>query len=362
MDPNNSRDDYKDLTCSLYELYINKLTILGRDYPIEVDEELLQLFLNNFVSRIPIMFQDFDDSTAQEINFKMLVLLATWNLEKWREIIEKVRDYENSISKDLRSVWKPIAAIIGRLNTLVISLAATNETFENINSLFYLKWSACTSLMDIIVAIKIFELKLPADATTWRYSMSEQFPFYLHDNASKVLLKIFLYLESLFAKQVDVQLERVADEDANLNDLPETGFFENIETEFLLFTVKLKGLMKLNILDERFASRVALNKEKLGPLFKKIVDDTIMENPEPNKKNIQKAKSNQTQREKAPLQPNSERETDHANTENNDPDIPMTIDLEPIEESSQNNSELAPIEEHPTVVDAIDNSDEITQD
>ncbi|CAI5169478.1 AVN_HP_G0119820.mRNA.1.CDS.1 [Saccharomyces cerevisiae] len=120
----------------------------------------------------------------------------------------------NSISKDLRSVWKPIAAIIGRLNTLVISLAATNETFENINSLFYLKWSACTSLMDIIVAIKIFELKLPADATTWRY--------------------IF------FAKQVDVQLERVADEDANLNDLPETGFFENIETEFLLFTVKLK--------------------------------------------------------------------------------------------------------------------------
>lgn len=40
----------------------------------------------------------------------------------------------------------------------------------------------------------------------------------------------------------------------------------------------------------------------------------------------------------------------------------MTIDLEPIEESSQNNSELAPIEEHPTVVDAIDNSDEITQD
>ncbi|CAI4407898.1 BBL_G0026800.mRNA.1.CDS.1 [Saccharomyces cerevisiae] len=362
MDPNNSRDDYKDLTCSLYELYINKLTILGRDYPIEVDEELLQLFLNNFVSRIPIMFQDFDDSTAQEINFKMLVLLATWNLEKWREIIEKVRDYENSISKDLRSVWKPIAAIIGRLNTLVISLAATNETFENINSLFYLKWSACTSLMDIIVAIKIFELKLPADATTWRYSMSEQFPFYLHDNASKVLLKIFLYLESLFAKQVDVQLERVADEDANLNDLPETGFFENIETEFLLFTVKLKGLMKLSILDERFASRVALNKEKLGPLFKKIVDDTIMENPEPNKKNIQKAKSNQTQREKAPLQPNSERETDHANTENNDPDIPMTIDLEPIEESSQNNSELAPIEEHPTVVDAIDNSDEITQD
>lgn len=298
MDPNNSRDDYKDLTCSLYELYINKLTILGRDYPIEVDEELLQLFLNNFVSRIPIMFQDFDDSTAQEINFKMLVLLATWNLEKWREIIEKVRDYENSISKDLRSVWKPIAAIIGRLNTLVISLAATNETFENINSLFYLKWSACTSLMDIIVAIKIFELKLPADATTWRYSMSEQFPFYLHDNASKVLLKIFLYLESLFAKQVDVQLERVADEDANLNDLPETGFFENIETEFLLFTVKLKGLMKLNILDERFASRVALNKEKLGPLFKKIVDDTIMENPEPNKKNIQKAKSNQTQRKK----------------------------------------------------------------
>ncbi|CAI4064777.1 hypothetical protein SKDZ_09G1360 [Saccharomyces kudriavzevii ZP591] len=363
MDPNNSRDDYGDLTCSLYELYVNKLTILGREYPIEVDEELLQLFLNNFVSRITIMVQNLDDNTIQETNFKILVLLATWNLEKWKGILEKVTDHEASTPKNFRSVWKPIAAIIGRLNTLVISLAAISENADNINDLFYLKWSASTSLMDIIVAIKVFELKLPTDATSWKYSMREQFPFYLHDNACKVLLQIFLYLESLYAKQLDVQLERVTDEDANLSDLPETGFFKDIETEFLLFTVKLKGLMKLHILDERFASRMALNKEKLGSLFNKILDDTIMEGPEPNKKSVQKAKPNQTQRGRSPpIQPNSERGSDHANIEKSDSDILMTNDLDPIEESQQGNQALEPIEEHPTMVDAIDNSDAITQE
>lgn len=363
MDPNNSRDDYNDLTCSLYELYINKLAILGREYPIEVDEELLQLLLNNFVSRIPIMFQDFDDSTNQEINFKILVLLATWNLEKWRGIIENVKDHEDSTPKNLRSIWKPIAAIIGRLNTLIISLAAIPENAENTSNLLYLKWSACTSLADIIVAVKVFELKLPADATSWKYSMSEQFPFYLHDSASKVLLQVFLYLESLFAKQLDVQLDRVADEDANLNDLPETGFFNDIETQFLLFTVKLKGLIKLNILDEQFASRMALNKEKLGSLFDKILDDKITEGSEPNKKNIQKTKPNQIQMgRELPPQSSNEREPNLANIEENNSDVPMTDDLEPIEESSQGDQELAPIEEHPTMVDAIDNSDAITQD
>ncbi|CAI4039730.1 hypothetical protein SMKI_09G1380 [Saccharomyces mikatae IFO 1815] len=363
MDPNNSRDDYKDLTCSLYELYINKLAILGREYPIEFDDELLQLFLNNFISRITVMFQSFDDSTAQEINFKILVLLVTWNLQKWKELMDKVTDHEASTPKNLRSIWKPIAAIIGRLNTLVISLATISDTSGNINSLFYLKWSASTSLMDTIVAIKVFELKLPADATSWKYSMSECFPFYLHDDASKVLLKIFLYLESLFAKQLDVQLERVADEDANLNDLPETEFFNNVETDFLLFTVKLKGLIKLNILDKRFASRMELNKERLGPLFKKILDDTIMESSEPNKKNVQKAKPNQTQKERGiHLQSDNKGETDKADIEKNDSDISMTNDLEPIEESSQGVPGLAPIEEHPTVADAIDNSDASAQD
>ena len=40
----------------------------------------------------------------------------------------------------------------------------------------------------------------------------------------------------------------------------------------------------------------------------------------------------------------------------------MTNDLEPIEESSQGVPGLAPIEEHPTVADAIDNSDASAQD
>ena len=149
----------------------------------------------------------------------------------------------------------------------------------------------------------------------------------------------------------------------SLNDLPETGFFNDIETQFLLFTVKLKGLIKLNILDEQFASRMALNKEKLGSLFDKILDDKITEGSEPNKKNIQKTKPNQIQMgRELPPQSSNEREPNLANIEENNSDVPMTDDLEPIEESSQGDQELAPIEEHPTMVDAIDNSDAITQD
>ena len=61
-----------------------------------------------------------------------------------------------------------------------------------------------------------------------------------------------------------------------IRDSPKEDIFDGqYERELLLFTIKLKALIKLDILRGDIISRIALNVDKLGPLYSKIIDDTI---------------------------------------------------------------------------------------
>ncbi|CAR28192.1 hypothetical protein ZYGR_0N06840 [Zygosaccharomyces rouxii] len=261
---------------TLYGVFLNKLALLGKVYPIEFQENLLSLFLNRFVQRLPQIGVHCQLETIQEIHLKLLALLTTWQLQKWVDILEKSSE-NDSPSPVSEFSLRTVSSIVKSFK--VIFDALSSDTNDNDGTLgdFLLKWSTSNSFIDIIISLKVFELGVAESEKSWRHALRENFVPYVTDSANQVLLKVFLYLESLFANESSEHLDRNPQEDVNLNDIKYDGFGDGCEKELLLFTIKLKGLMKLGLLDEALFSRIALNKEKLGPLYAKVIEDTIFD-------------------------------------------------------------------------------------
>ncbi|EDO16153.1 hypothetical protein Kpol_1070p36 [Vanderwaltozyma polyspora DSM 70294] len=337
MDPNEYEIDFNETIATLYGRYLNKMVLLGKDYELEVDKQLLQSFMENFLSRVPKFFESCSFDTIKLMNFRFLTLIVTWQLHKWTEIIQNSIDTDATVEVSV-DVIQMIASIVERLNTTLI----TTDNDEYINSeklaeCMLLKLNISTSLMDIVSALKIFDISLPENESSWKESIKENFPYYLHDKVSDILYQIFLYLEAIFSKEIGENIERLAGENVNFNDIENNGVFNNVEAELLLFTIKLKGLIKLKILKGDINERVKLNKDIFGPLFISIVDETIFENnskkqPHKLQKNIHQPEhravllSSAGDIESDPIEGSPERTSHHVE------DIEM-IDNDPIEDS-----------------------------
>ena len=51
-----------------------------------------------------------------------------------------------------------------------------------------------------------------------------------------------------------------------------------LEKNLLFFSIKLLGISRLGLsIDRKIVSRLALNREKLGPMFQKVIDGSIFE-------------------------------------------------------------------------------------
>ena len=276
MDPNDYNIDFNEVIGTLYGMYINKLVLLGKEYTIQFDSSLLQLFLTNYISRIPSLFESCYKDTIAMMNFKILTLLVTWQLQKWTEIIKNSIESEEQVLVPTDMV-NSIAAIIERLNTTLISINSNDGASSDLSSDSFVKLNISNALIDIVSTLKIFEISLPEKEHSWSEHISDNFPYFIHERTYKILSHLFLYLEGLCAKDIGIELDRLANEDVNLNDIIDDNLFENNESELLLFTIKLKGLMKLDLLNDDISERISLNKEKFGSLFASIVDDTIFE-------------------------------------------------------------------------------------
>lgn len=257
---------------TLYTMFINKLVLLGKVYPIEFDSSLIEKYLKLHIAKIPAQFNKIDRDTIELMNFKVLTLIITWQLQKWTEVFERAAS-SSVIPQVPILIIHSIASIMKTMNSVILEL---NDS-ANISVNFPLTYSLANSFIDNVVSIKVIELRLPESATSWHRAFEEIIQPSIDDRAQFVLLQVFLYLESLVANEIDIQLERFAEEDANLNDIKEDVFSGESEKEFLLLALKLKGLMKLDLLREDFISRMALNKEQLGSLFGSIMDDTFFE-------------------------------------------------------------------------------------
>lgn len=317
-----NQDDNETIS-TLYGVFLNKLELLGRVYPVEFEEDLMKLFLDRFVHQLPQLTVRCQLETTQEVHLKLLGLLATWQLQKWVDILEKTSDKDTPSQVPVSSL-KAVASILNAFNSIFDALTSDSNDNNGTLSDFLLKWSTSNSFIDIVISLKVFELGVVETEKSWRSALHDNFVPYVTKNANQVLFQVFLYLESLFANESSLQLDRTPQEDVNLNDIKYEGFEGGCEKELLLFTIKLKGLMKLRLLNDGLFTRTTLNKEKLGPLYTKVIEDTIFD--QDNKESVQSA-----HRPKVPR------------------NRPSPEELEPIDEQSQEDepAEIGMLERDP---------------
>ncbi|CCK72744.1 cohesin subunit IRR1 KNAG_0L01240 [Huiozyma naganishii CBS 8797] len=276
--------EFNEFVNTVFSVYLNKLVLLGKEYIIEFSQELLVLFFKQFFSTFAENYADLNEEILEEINFKLPILLVTWKLQKWADLLRISSDNsidsgssspDNTFSHSAVKTLKYIGVIYDQLSQFLISLESSKTEINK--TVFLLKWQLSSALIDIIVALKCFELQLPENETNWKASITERFPYYVSEEVAASFLDVFLCLESLYAKSTNVELDRASEEDVNLNDLTETLLVHDPERELLLYTIKMKGLIRLEFLNSDVVERLKLNKERLDPLFAAIIDGTIFE-------------------------------------------------------------------------------------
>lgn len=272
---------------TIFSIYVNKLAILGRDYMVETTDELLIKLFKQFYNVIPNRVHDLNDEMLEEVNFRLPVLLATWKLYKWADIMKKSPDSiisndDYDITGSIQAI-KYIKTIFDQLSQTLIELKIQESRNKKENKFFAIILSLSNCVIDIIVALKCFELQLPDNEEMWKSNISEQFPKVLPTDLTNVIMYTFLELENFTAKDLGVTLERLNDDDIVLSS--NNTQIEDSEKKLLMYTIKLKTLIKLTLIeDDRITSRLALNKDCFDSLFNKIIDDSIFEDGE-NKSN-----------------------------------------------------------------------------
>lgn len=268
-------ESFEDHINVLGTMFVNKLALLGKFFPIEFDQALLDKFLEKFLLRIPSEFQNIESATAREMNFSILALLATWEIQKWTENLEKNPPNNAHLSiPDYGS--RAVSKIVRALEKVLVELNDANDSAWDSNNLS-LKLSVSDPLIDILISLKVVELGRPNSERSYEPRLKGLFPMPLPKSTCSALLSIFLYLESVCARKAKVHLDRAPEEDANLNDISEEMATSDCEKRLLVFTIKLKGLIKLGLLSGDIIDRIALNKDKLSPLFAQVIDDSIFD-------------------------------------------------------------------------------------
>ncbi|QLL32280.1 hypothetical protein HG536_0C04490 [Torulaspora globosa] len=258
----------------LNTMFINKLTLLGKYYPVEMPDSLLDKFLSKYLLQIPLHSAQIDYDLMKQISFNILALAAAWEIQKWADILTN-----RSLDKNEQQIPQLEVQLLHKILDAFkkVLTAIHNDNANKVSSNFLLKLALANPFIDIIISIKVFQLRLSDNQRSLQQSMEELVPRRLSLEINSALLSIFLYLEGLCAQQLGVHLERSPEEDANLNDIDDEHVSKDCEKVLLIFTIKLKGLIKIGLLDRETMDRIALNKSKLPVLFGQVIDDTIFD-------------------------------------------------------------------------------------
>ena len=309
--------DFIEITDTLYSNYFNRLVILGKEYSIEFDKDLVLLIFDKYVSKV-IMEVDTVGyiQNVQNIHFKLMVLLVTWTLQNWVDLLQQHSSIfsalrkQHAVAEGSSETGKPMIPDMSAVSTSTIGkkmecmgiilnnmrkflnqLCSVNHS--DLRSTYYLKWCVVNAIIDITVSLRSFELQLPDNETAsiWREVWRDYFPDYLTETDLENFLEIFVYLEGLYAEERGISLDRLAGEAINFggdeseDDQAEhesrTNLWKSpdvLEKNLLFFSIKLLGISRLGLsIDRKIASRLALNREKLGPMFQKVIDGSIFE-------------------------------------------------------------------------------------
>lgn len=267
--------EYSVVINTVFGMFINKLVLLGKEYMIEINKELFdkinEIIINN-ITREDII-NNTEINIIKMINFKFFSIIVNWQINKWIEIMNERGDSDNNTNvvsnESISNTVKIFSRIIERLNTLLVTIRGDEE--DKIN---YLRWKVTNSIIDISVGIKIYELNLPKNENIWIKEINDKLPYLVYPRGIEIIKDVYLILESYMGNKLGERLDRLADENVNYNNIKNINWIntEKIESEFLIYTIKLRSLVKLNILDEDISDRLELNKDKLGDIYTTIVE------------------------------------------------------------------------------------------
>lgn len=256
----------------LFMVYLNKLTILGKYYRLEFDNRFSEHIFNNVFSKLSDVCHNLD--SIKIVDFKWCTIYVTWNLQYLYSILMKNRQ---SIT-----VSKPVLVsnklVYDRLMESLLML----EKVENIGieRKYQMKYIFINPLIDMAIATKMFALELMENDYQLKKVIENDYPMTINENIKKIILDVFLYLESSYGKTLKIILDRFDDEDVNLNDLISDEEDSNdYEKELALYVLKIKSLLKLSCLDDEYIEkRIRLNKDILGDLYNEAIDEAIFQN------------------------------------------------------------------------------------
>lgn len=323
------QEDINGILHTMYGVYIDKLVLLGKVFPLEFDREFFELIFEKFVRPLPHWLSQLTLETSRATDFKVFTLYAAWNLQSWYEIFNSHKE-ESAVSRSALDLNK---FLIDELSASLVELS--NTSVDNPFTRFHLEHQVGNTLSDILTASKVFELNLPEKEYRWKQVVENDYQLSIGSDVTRVLLDVFLHLESLYANRRGVQLDRFDEEDVNLNDLGNDSGIADVEKELCLFTIKLKSLLKLGFMGEStIENRILLNKDALGGFFKSIVEDAIFteeQTKKPAMKTVQSGQADSTafdHEELGPIEEFSEGEIGQTRTQSED-----MLDNDPIEDS-----------------------------
>lgn len=316
-----------ELYRTVFESYVNKLVLLGKVVPLDFSKELMQLFFSKVVGKLPQALEFLEMETLKSVDFKFVALVVLWNLQRWYEILQNTSD----ASPISRGVLDMVIAMVKELSAILVTLATTQSS--TLQARLHVEWKICDALADILTAFKMFELNLPEKDYEWKHVVSREYAVAVKRDLAEVFLEVFLYLEGLWAKELDVQLDRFENEDVDLNNISDHTF-EGAEQELLVYVVKLKSLLKLGLIeDPALEKRISLNKSILGQDFQSIIDEDAFSTEPGPKRSLASANHERQIFENREL--NSPEELDPIQESSDPPEVPPLADPHTAQEDTE---------------------------
>lgn len=225
--------------------------------------------------------------------YDLVLVIVSWKFER---LMETSKDDQHHTAIDLE--FDGIVDLINQTMRLVYE-CSTNVEFVDLKTILIMKY------IDFMLSFKVFYVKFEAD------NEFDNFQLYFNTNMQLLVIKrdmqlqilqLFLVKEVKLASLLQVDLDRADEEDVNFDDYTEndrtiaessmfddedlqttrgsTNSDENLrlekiwsfEKDLSVYTLKLLSLVNLLLVHEDVYSRVRMNKDKLGSVFAKSIE------------------------------------------------------------------------------------------
>ena len=267
---------------------------------------------HNFLQQMPTFLKSMTSI------YDLILVIVSWKFER---LMEASKEDQNHI--DINFEFDGIVELVNQTMRLVYQCSTTAE-FVDLKTILILKY------IDFILSFKVFYVKFEGD------NEFDNFQLFFNSNMQLLVIKndmqfqilqVFLVKEVKLAHVLQVDLDRADEEDVNFDDyiendnnnrsIAESSMFDDeelqatstsngddensekekiwsFEKDLSVYTLKLLSLVNLLLIQEDIYSRVKMNKEKLGNVFGKILEQQELQEKSIKEKNT---RSNEQQSE-----------------------------------------------------------------